>query len=138
LTADDQRDVPDEYQRLKGTERNRLPGAERATSANPEDEVTVTILVCRRPDDPSMPDHDDLLELLWLGASRFLARSSASAMAATMPRKKGFNEPRYWYLQLSARPNKPVEKADPAITHILTGGAVTHVCALVSGWFSSF
>jgi len=49
-------EVPEEYQPLEKSERYGAPGARRVGPANPQETLTVSIRVRRRPDAPALPD----------------------------------------------------------------------------------
>jgi kumamolisin len=55
----------DGYRPLAGSARNRLAGAERIGPASPDDELSVTIVVRRRPDGLPLPGNDDWAGLDW-------------------------------------------------------------------------
>ncbi len=72
-------EVPDGYARLKGSERSRRSGAEPAGPAEPDELVTVTICLRRRPDGPPVPSFDDYA----LGAARRRGRLAPDVFAAS-------------------------------------------------------
>ena len=66
------------YVRLKGSEHKRAKGAQLAGPADPEENITVTLRVRRRPDAPPVPDHAH-----WVatppGRRRFLSNEEFAA-----------------------------------------------------------
>src|SRR5215469_16571971 len=50
--------IPEGYQRIEGSERRIAPGARLIGPADPNETVSITIIVRRRPDGPPMPDMD--------------------------------------------------------------------------------
>jgi hypothetical protein len=55
----DQQTIPKDYQRIITSERHAVPGARRVGPADPNEVLSVTIRVRRRPDAPPLPDRND-------------------------------------------------------------------------------
>ncbi len=55
--------IPDGYGPLAGSHRNRMAGARLTGRADPDGEVSLTIMVRRRPDGPPMPGIDAFTSL---------------------------------------------------------------------------
>ena len=76
--------VPHGYQPLHGSERHAAAGARRMRAADPQDELSVTIRVRRRPDAPELPDQG-----YWAahppGQRRFIARDQFAARYGALP-----------------------------------------------------
>jgi Pro-kumamolisin, activation domain len=76
--------IPHGYQPLHGSERHTAVGARRMRAADPQDELSVTIRVRRRPDAPELPD-----QAYWAahppGQRRFIPRDQFAARYGALP-----------------------------------------------------
>jgi kumamolisin len=70
--------IPSGYRHLEKSERRAAPGSHRIELADPQEIVSVTIRVRRRPDAPPLPDPSSLVKLP-AGQTKFLSREDFAA-----------------------------------------------------------
>jgi Pro-kumamolisin, activation domain len=75
--------VPSDYERLEGSERRPSPTARRMGPSDPNENITVTIVLRRRPDGPPLPKPEDFLKIPPAQRSRMSAEEFARTYGAS-------------------------------------------------------